>query len=151
MISSKLLDVLHIVIHMGDSDKVFTSDQLSKAMKTNPVVVRRVMAGLKQNRLVTSDKGHGGGWKLSCDLSNVTLLDIYHSVGSPTLRAVGPRNIDPECQVEKVVNNTTSTIFDEAEKIILQRFGEVTIAELGKRVKHRIPDHQPESRKATNG
>lgn len=145
MKSSKLLDVLHVVIHMSDSNMTFTSEQLSKAMKTNPVVVRRVMSGLKKSGFVTSDKGHGGGWKLSCDLSMVTLLDIYESVGSPALWAVGPRNVDPECQVERVVNSMTNNVFNEAEKLILQKFGEISIAEMGAWVKHDNPNHKSES------
>ena len=57
-----------------------TSDELAKVMQTHPVVVRRVMAGLRDSGLVRSEKGHGGGWVLSCNLSDITLGDIYRGV-----------------------------------------------------------------------
>lgn len=37
---------------------------LAKAMLTNPVVVRRVMGGLRDRGYVRSEKGHGGGCPL---------------------------------------------------------------------------------------
>jgi len=36
-------------------------------MGTIPVVARRVMAGLRDQGIVTSAKGHGGGWMIDCD------------------------------------------------------------------------------------
>ena len=134
MKSSKLLDVLHIVLHMSDADSALTSEKLAQSMKTNPVVVRRIMAGLREQGLVTSEKGHGGGWRLSCDLNKVTLLDIYKAVGSPTLLAIGSRNTSPECLVEQAVNTTTHKVFEEAEQQILSQFHNVTLADLHKTI-----------------
>ena len=71
--STKFSDVLHLLLHMAGSKEPVTSESLSKAMQTNPVVVRRIMAGLREQGFVTSEKGHGGGWLLSCDLKKVTL------------------------------------------------------------------------------
>ncbi|HEY0062341.1 MAG TPA: Rrf2 family transcriptional regulator, partial [Telluria sp.] len=62
---SRLSGVLHILLHMAREDLPMTSDVLARAMETNPVVVRRVMAGLRAAGYVRSDKGHGGGWSLA--------------------------------------------------------------------------------------
>jgi DNA-binding IscR family transcriptional regulator len=48
---------------------------------TNPVVLRRTMAGSREQGYVRSEKGHGGGWTLACDLSAMTLRDIYDALG----------------------------------------------------------------------
>lgn len=66
---SKLSGVLHVLLHMAEYQKPVTSEVLAKAMGTNPVVVRRVMGGLREQGYVHSEKGHGGGWEISCDLS----------------------------------------------------------------------------------
>lgn len=50
-------------------------------LDTNPALVRRSMAGLREAGYVRSEKGHNGGWSLSCDPTTVTLLDIYKAVG----------------------------------------------------------------------
>ncbi|WP_430453431.1 Rrf2 family transcriptional regulator [Rhodopirellula europaea] len=127
---SKLSGVLHILLHMAELDEPVTSDDLSKIMDTNPVVVRRLMAGLRKQDYVRSEKGHGGGWTLACELDEVTLLDIYQAVGSPSLLAIGNRTEAPGCLVEQSVNAALGKTFDEAEQLLLQRLGDVTLASL---------------------
>ena len=66
---TRLSGVLHLLLHMQQHDRPVTSEVLAKAMQTNPVVIRRVLAGLRDEGYVRSDKGHGGGWRLACDLA----------------------------------------------------------------------------------
>ena len=117
--STKFSDVLHLLLHMAGSKEPVTSESLSKAMQTNPVVVRRIMAGLREQGFVTSEKGHGGGWLLSCDLKKVTLHNVYEAIGSPTMLAIGNRTESSECLVEKAVNTATGNAFREAEKMLI--------------------------------
>lgn len=133
--SSKFSDILHVLLHMAESKEATTSETLSKAMKTNPVVVRRIMAGLREQGFVSSEKGHGGGWQISCDLNKVTLLDIYTAVESPTLLGMTNRNENSECLVEKTVNNATHQAFAEAEALLIKRFKGVTLATLHNHIK----------------
>jgi Rrf2 family protein len=128
--STKFSDVLHILLHMAESKNPKTSEDLSKAMKTNPVVVRRIMAGLRERGFVTSEKGHGGGWQISCDLKTVTLHDVYEAIGAPTMIALGNRAKHPECLVEKAVNTVTKNAFEEAEKILIKKFRNTNLSEL---------------------
>jgi len=107
-----------------------TSETLAKAMDTNPVVIRRIMAGLRDQGLVRSEKGHGGGWSLACDFERVTLRDIYDALGEPEILAMGNRTEAPGCLVEQAVNAALGKAFDEAEAFLLHRFGEVTLAGL---------------------
>lgn len=128
--STKFSDVLHILLHMASSHEPATSETLAKAMQTNPVVVRRTMAGLREKGFVTSEKGHGGGWQLSCDLRKVTLHDIYKAIGSPTLLAIGNRADSHDCLVEKAVNTATKNAFVDAENTLIKKFRDTTLAEL---------------------
>lgn len=107
-------------------------------MDTNPVVVRRVMAGLRDHGYVQSEKGHGGGWVLSCELTKVTLRDIYTALGSPSLLAMGNRTESPGCVVEQAVNDALGKSFVAAEALLLERFGEVTLAALSRDVSARL-------------
>jgi DNA-binding IscR family transcriptional regulator len=111
---------------------------MAKAMDTNPVVIRRVMAGLRDHGYVQSEKGHGGGWVLSCDLAKVTLRDIYTALGAPSLLAIGNRTESPGCIVEQAVNAALGKSFDAAEALLLERLGEVTLAALGEDVRTRV-------------
>jgi Rrf2 family protein len=127
---SRLSGALHALLHMAEHDGPVTSEILAKAMSTHPVVVRRVMAGLREKGLVRSEKGHGGGWMLACDLTKVSLRDIYDALGRPTLLAIGNRSEAPSCLVEQAVNAALGGAFDEAEALLLSRLGTVTLAEL---------------------
>jgi DNA-binding IscR family transcriptional regulator len=107
-----------------------TSETLARAMNTNPVVVRRIMAGLRDQGFVRSEKGHGGGWTIAVDLEAMTLRDIYDALGQPEILAMGNRTEAPGCLVEQAVNAALGHAFDEAEALLLRRFGEVTLAQL---------------------
>ena len=127
---SRLSGVLHVLLHMAQQPGPFTSETLAKAMDTNPVVIRRIMAGLRDLGYVRSEKGHGGGWTLACDLSKVTLRDVYVALGSPSLLAMGNRTEAPGCLVEQAVNAALDRAFVDAEALLLARFGDVTLAQL---------------------
>lgn len=126
----KLSGMLHVLLHMADTDKAVTSERLAQMMGTNPVVIRRVMAGLREQGLVQSEKGHGGGWRLGRPLVEVTLAEVYRAVGEPELFAMGNRSENPQCLVEQAVNAAIDSALSEAEALLMQRFGEVTLAML---------------------
>ncbi len=127
---SRLSGVLHVLLHMAELDRPATSEMLAKAMQTNPVVIRRIMAGLRERGHVRAEKGHGGGWTLACDLARLTLRDVYQALGEPSLLAIGNRTESPGCLVEQAVNAALGRAFDEAEAMLLSGLGAVTLAQL---------------------
>jgi DNA-binding IscR family transcriptional regulator len=113
---------------MAEQDAPVTSELLAKAMDTNPVVIRRIMAGLREQGYVRSEKGHGGGWTLARNLAEISLRDIYRALGEPSLLAIGNRTEAPGCLVEQAVNTALGKAFDDAEALLLSRLGDVTLA-----------------------
>ncbi|MDC0610809.1 Rrf2 family transcriptional regulator [Vibrio sp.] len=129
-LDSRLSRVLHILLHMVRSETPLTSEYVANMLGTNPVVIRRTMAGLRDNGYVQSEKGHGGGWRLACDLRKVTLLDIYRAVGEPKIFSIGFDNDKPNCIVEKAVNTSLKDVLQEAEELFIRRLAEITLADL---------------------
>jgi len=127
---SRLSGILHVLLHMAEHDGPVTSEALARAMDTNPVVIRRIMAGLREQGYVRSGKGHGGGWTLARDLATITLRDVYRAIGSPGFFAMGNRAEAPGCLVEQAVNAALDGAFHDAEALLLARFGDVTLAAL---------------------
>ena len=114
-------------------------------MQTNPVVIRRIMAGLREHGFVRSEKGHGGGWTIARDLAGITLRDVYDAIGAPALFAIGNRTEAPDCLVEQAVNAALGESFQEAEAILLTRLGNITLATLSAdfhRRFSRVPAHK---------
>ena len=139
---SRLSDALHVLLHMAEQDQPMTSEVLSEAMRTNPVVIRRMMAGLRECGYVRSEKGHGGGWTLARDPSHLTLRDIYEALGEPCLLAVGNRTESPGCLVEQTVNRALDGAFLEMEEILLKRLSEISLATLAADFRRRSRNHR---------
>ena len=139
---SRLSSVLHALLHMAEHDGPMTSEALGKCLGTNPVVVRRTMGLLREAGLVTSDRGHAGGWRIAVDLSTVTLRQLHEALGEPAIFAVGNRNERPQCLVEQSVNAALDGAFAEAEALLMERFAGVTLATLAADFKRRHAEFQ---------
>lgn len=126
----RLSGVLHIILHLAQAAKPVTSERLAVAMKTNPVVVRRTLSDLRDRGIVSSEKGHGGGWQICCNLKTTSLLTVYDALGAPDCIALTHRDETSTCLVEQAVNTALSDAFEEAEKLLLTRLGQITLADL---------------------
>lgn len=127
---SRLSSVLHALLHMAGHGEPMTSEKLAHCMGTNPVVVRRTMGLLRKAGIVTSARGHSGGWRICADLGTITLRDLHHVLGEPAIFAIGNRNAEPDCLVEQAVNAALDGAFRETEALLLERFASVTLADL---------------------
>jgi DNA-binding IscR family transcriptional regulator len=146
---SRLSSVLHVLLHMAHSERPLTSDELAGYLHTNAVVVRRTLAGLRELGYVNSGRGHGGGWSLAVDLRAVTLRDVYAALGEPALFALGHRIDNPQCLVEQAVNQALDAALAEAEALLLQRLGEVTLADLSEAFNKRAAEQGRQRRRKT--
>lgn len=129
-IDTRLSRMLHVLLHMARHSRQLSSDQIANMLGTNPVVVRRTMAGLRRAGYVRSEKGHGGGWIIECDLNEVTLLDVHRALGGATIFAIGNTASRPACAVESVVNAALNDALQRAEVILLERLGTVRLSDL---------------------
>lgn len=138
---SRLSGVLHVLLHMAEHGGPVTSEALGRAMGTNAAVVRRTLAGLRDQGLVRSEKGHGGGWTLGRPFDQVTIADIYEALGRPSLFAIGHRDADPTCLVEQAVNHHLDGALRAAEAQLLERMRAVTLADLAHEFRTRFAAH----------
>lgn len=127
---SRLSVALHALLHVAEHPSPVTSATLGEKMRANPVVIRRTMAGLRDAGLVESTKGHGGGWRVTQSLGEISLLDVYRALGEPVLIQQHRAIRKPECLVEQAVARTLEHTFRDAEDHILRRFGRMKLAEL---------------------
>jgi DNA-binding IscR family transcriptional regulator len=126
----RLSRVLHALLHLDGMDEPATSDLIAQMLQTNSAVVRRTMAGLRDAEIVTSTKGHGGGWILMKPLSEISLLAIYQALGSPTLFALGNDEEEPTCLLAREANAATTEALNAARVQFERSLGAVTVAQL---------------------
>lgn len=127
---SRLSNVLHALLHMAEHEGPMSSEALAQCMSTNPVVVRRTMGLLREKGIVSSAKGHAGGWSIASDFTKVTIRDLYEALGEPVVFAMGHRAEATGCLVEQSVNATLDDAFVDAERLLMERFASVTLADL---------------------
>lgn len=147
---ARLSRMLHLLIHMGRMDGPLTSDAAAIMLGTNPVVIRRTMAGLRDAGYVRSVKGHGGGWSLTASLDDMTMLDVHRALGENRIFALGPADPDPACLVEQAVNSSLESAMREAEALLLDRLADVSLADIAADFDRRFAELLPDARPATH-
>lgn len=128
--NSRLSLALHTLSHMaGEPDRVRTSSDIADHAGTNPVVVRRVLGRLREAGLLTSEKGHAGGWRLARSPQDISLADVYLALDE---RLVASDEISeaPACSVEHALQKRVSGVLEEMEQSLIQKLGETSISEV---------------------
>ena len=137
--STRFSVALHVLVHLAHAPEPQTSEALAACVGTNPVVVRRTLAGLREAGLVTSARGVGGGWALARGAAAITLRDVYAALGERLLRGIdvaGPGAPGGGgCRIQRAVAGTLDEFLDDAEALLAARLGRITLAELAARVR----------------
>ncbi|MEO1550646.1 MAG: Rrf2 family transcriptional regulator [Pseudomonadota bacterium] len=128
--NSRLSLALHTLGHMaGEPDRVRTSAEIAEHAGTNPVVVRRVLGKLREAGLLTSEKGHAGGWKLARPPRQITLADVYLALDE-SLIATDSDDQVPSCSVEHALHRRVTGVMKDIEQSLIERLGETSIDEM---------------------
>lgn len=133
--STRFSVALHVLAHLARSREPRTSEDLAACVETNPVVVRRTLAGLREAAIVTSSRGTGGGWLLARDAADITLRDVYAALGERLLRGIdvaGSRGA--RCRIQRAVAGTLDAFLDDAETLLAARLDSITLASLAAQV-----------------
>ncbi len=128
--NDRLSIALHVLLHMAEQpDTVMTSADMARCAGTHAVVVRRTFAGLREAGIVTSVKGHGGGWRLARPLSAITVDDVQRAMGERVIR-FSPTEESPGCLVERAVHRALDQAVEEAMQVLDRRLATLTLADL---------------------
>lgn len=132
--SGRLSVALHLLLHMAERpDDPIVSERLAAWADTNPVVIRRTFAGLREAGIVASTKGHGGGWRLARAPADISLGDIQQALNERLLTHALIEDT-PGCLVERAVNAALDEAMREAERLLHDRLSRLSLADLAKDV-----------------
>lgn len=132
-ISSKFTVALHIftcVDAFKDEYKV-TSDFLAGSINTNPVIVRRLLAKLKNAGLIKVARGTGG-IELTRPLNKISFLDVYAAI-EPENKADLFRfheSPNPNCPVGRNIHNLLDGKLAAIQEAMESEMKRYTIADL---------------------
>lgn len=121
-----------------------TSETLAASINTNPVVVRRVLAGLRRAGLVKTRRGVGGGVVLARPAEKISLRAVWEALeGGEPLIGRHPAGPNPHCPTACCVAAYLEQLYGHAEAALKASLGEVTLAELGRDVAARLHSTRP--------
>ncbi|MEM7519419.1 MAG: Rrf2 family transcriptional regulator [Pseudomonadota bacterium] len=128
--NSRLSLALHTLGHMaGDPRQTRTSADIAEHAGTNPVVVRRVLGKLREAGLLSSERGHAGGWRLARAPEQITLADVYLALDESLIATAGEDDI-PHCAVEHVLQRKVASVIADIERSFIEKLATTTIAEV---------------------
>ena len=129
--NSRLASALHImsfVAYAGDEGT--TSEAIAKSLKTNPVVVRKILRRLDREGLVALRQGRHGGVGLRLRASGITLGQIYKAVESESGVFAMRGQVHDKCAVACAMKRRLGPIFNAANDAVEQALSKTSLAEL---------------------
>jgi Rrf2 family protein len=131
-INSRMASATHImcfIAYRGGEDGT-TSEAIAKSVKTNPVVIRKILKSLEHEGLVALRQGRNGGVSLRRAPGAITLGDIYRAVeredGVFALRQV----VNPSCVLARSMGPSLEAVFRSVDDAVAQKFQQTTLADL---------------------
>lgn len=120
-----------LAYHEGE---LMTSYQLAKSVRTNPTVVRRLVAKLSEAGLLDSYKGKSGGVRISKNPKDITLKEIYMAVSGKKFINAPDKEPDKKCAVSCSMGSLLSEVIEGLERQSLKYLSTITICDLRKQV-----------------
>ena len=106
-----------------------TSEEIAGWLHTNPVVVRRMVAGLREAGILSAVRGHGGGWTLAKPSAAISLADVAGALEESFL-SINTVPENPSCLVERAVTGHLEGFRLEVEQLLAARLAAVTLADI---------------------
>lgn len=111
-----------------------SSAEIAKMLSINPVVVRRMLAGLRENGLIEATKGRSGGWRVVRPLDTISVAEVFEALGRPGWSAPAKPRDHPGCPVEGAVNSTLTDIEADAARHFLARYEALSLGDIARMV-----------------
>ncbi len=106
------------------------SEAIARSVKTNPVVVRKILKALQKEGLVVLRQGRNGGVALSRAAEDITLGDIYRAVEGESGVFALREEVNTRCVVARGVGRSLAEIFRLVDDSVQRNFQQTTLAAL---------------------
>lgn len=130
-VSTRFSDSIHILafIYIYQGKITLSSTNIAGSLKTSPVVVRRLMAALKEADLIKTKHGSPEP-ELLVDPSQITLLDVFLATEGDTPLFTIDHNTNPECIVGGNIQPTLEDYYRHAEVAAKAKLQQITLQDV---------------------
>lgn len=123
---------IELAARRGESP--LTSERVAESLASHPVLVRRVLAQLRQAGIVGSGKGPGAGWWLARPARELTLRAVYESIDQGPAFALHPHEPKADCPVGGGIRPVLRDIYHDVDTAVAHELEQHTIDELLDRI-----------------
>ena len=132
--NSRMTVAVHILSYLvfaarKRSDPI-TSEQIAKSVRTNPVVIRRLLGQLREGGLVRSQRGANAGWRLARSPKAISLLDVYKAVHDGPLFGLHASPPNPQCPIGRGLPSTLRKVYGTLEDELRRQLGRTSVDEV---------------------
>src|SRR5512138_2856350 len=132
--NSRMTVAVHILSYLmfasrKRSDPI-TSEEIAKSVRTNPVVIRRLLGLLRKGGLVRSHRGAKAGWTLARSPKAITLLDVYNLVHGEPLFGLHASPPNPQCPIGRGLPSTIRKVYGTLEDELRRQLAGTSVGEV---------------------
>ncbi|MDQ4123762.1 MAG: Rrf2 family transcriptional regulator [Acidobacteriota bacterium] len=131
MASSRYSIAIHTLCLLARADeKPLKSEQIACLVKTNPVVIRRILSELGRAGQVVSQAGAAGGTRLARKPEEILLVEIYRVIESREIFALHRKKPDERCEIGLSIEVVLLQIQNKLDRAIEDGLGKITLADV---------------------
>ena len=133
--NSRFAIAVHTLALMAEHDeKPLKSEFIACLVKTNAVVIRRMLCELAESKLVVSQSGSMGGSRLARQPEQITLLDIYQAVERRGVFSLHRHPPNRDCPVGVNIGTVLNEVLDEVDTAVERVLANITIKDVVSRL-----------------
>ncbi len=106
------------------------STAVAESVRTNPVVIRRLMSELEKAKLVRAVAGRSGGFELDRRADTITLADVYRAVEDEAVFRMHKISPDSACPVAAQIGKILTGPLRAAESALSNSLAQTTLKDV---------------------
>ena len=132
--NSRMTVAVHILSYLVFASRQrhdpITSEQIARSVRTNPVVIRRLLGRLRKGGLVRSQRGANPGWRLARSPKAISLLDVYNAVHKDPLFGLHASPPNPQCPIGRGLPSTLRQVYGTLEDELRRQLARTSVDEV---------------------
>ena len=119
-----------MALHERGGAELTTSEQIAGSVKTNPVVIRRLMSEMGKAGLISSRLGANAGWRLAKAPEAISLRDIDDALGAEATFAMHRNEPSAICPVARGIRPALAPVYARVDDAVRRELAATSLADV---------------------
>ena len=129
--NSRFPVAVHVMAALAYHDRgALPSPLLAESVRTNPVVIRRLVSQLRRAGLVEAQAGKAGGVRLARRPESISLLDVFRAVDGGSPFVLPDKAENKKCPVSCAMKKLLSSVLAETDRAISKSLEKTRLSDI---------------------